>query len=289
MKETIEKRITEIKEDRLHGAGWLAAFAVETMIQSIGESSMKSAASMLEEARADRDALSGARPGMVYISNAVHQFWTSISHLKTFRDEAEYFREDIINQGRLFMEKMEVNAGAAADNAASMIFKGDVVLTGSYSSMLVRTFQAAKLRNPSFKVMICKSIFRSISYGEKMKAELDREGINSEIISDDEITRYSERANEVVLGADAVLPGGDIINGKPSLQLAQAGWNAGMCTFIVCEDGKFDARSVVDRNTIEEGFDLVPADLWTAIITESGKIAPFEFNNHLDYMKALYK
>ena len=289
MNDEIAKRIDNIRDDRLHGAGWIAAYAVETLVQAILDSSRKDIPGILEEASTVLDSITAARKNMVYITNTAYLFLSGISRLKGFESDVKCFKEDIAERGQIYLEKMEASAESAAANAATMIFKGDTVLTCSYSSMLVRTFLAAKNRNPSFRVLVCRSSFHGIDYSENLKADMDRHGIKNTILEDTEIGKYAETANEVMIGADAVLPAGDLVNGSPSLLLAEAAWNAGICTFIVCEDAKFDSRKMIDTAALEPGFDLVPAGLWTAIITESGKIAPAEFREHLKYLEVLYK
>jgi len=286
--ETAE-RIAHIKNDRAHGAGWIAAYAVDTIVRDINNSNREDIPGILEEANHLLGQITGARRNMVYISNACRLFFSGISKLKGFENDVSCFKEDVVQRGQIYLDKMEANSEAAAVNAATMIFKGDTVMTCSYSSLIVRTLLAAKMRNSSFHVLVCRSSFNGISYGENLKSDLDKNGIESLIIEDSEIVKYAETANEVMLGADAILPAGDFINGSPSCKLAEAAWDEGMPAFIVCEDAKFDTGKSIDTKEIEAGFDLVPAGLWTAIITESGKIAPSEFREHLRYLETLYR
>jgi translation initiation factor 2B subunit (eIF-2B alpha/beta/delta family) len=287
MHEDIATRIEEIRNDRVHGAGWIASYGVETLARAIGLSLKENVPAILEEASTVLHALRDARKNMVYVANAAFGFWKDVSKFKSNPDPEEFKRE-VKEEAAYYVKKMEADSWTAAGNAATAIFKNDTILTCSYSAMMVRTFRAARERNPNFNVMICRSSVNEIQYGARLKEELDRHGISSDIIEDNEIGGRVQSANEIMLGADAVLQNGDIINGTPSRALVEAAEARGLLVFFVCEDAKFDVANAVKNGNLETGLDLVPGKLWTTIITESGRIAPPFFKEHVEYLQKLY-
>ena len=66
-----------------------------------------------------------------------------------------------------------------------------------------------------------------------------------------------------MVGADTLLPDGGIINGWPTLGLAQAARHM-IPLYAVCEAYKMSANPV-----IQAGYELVPASLITKVVTDS--------------------
>ena len=86
------------------------------------------------------------------------------------------------------------------------------------------------------------------------------------------------RATLALVGADAVAPG-CIVNGTPTLALAQA--SKGRIPFyVVCETVKMVAQAVA-----APGYDAVPIELVTAVVTEDGAHSPEEVGRRLSVPK----
>jgi translation initiation factor eIF-2B subunit delta len=97
--------------------------------------------------------------------------------------------------------------------------------------------------------------------------------VNAEVFPDDQIGRYVQRANRVLVGADSLLYDGSVLNGSPTYELAAEAKKCGAPFYSVCETTKANALSGRGRNVeVKEGFDRVPPQLITGIITENGII-----------------
>ncbi len=75
------------------------------------------------------------------------------------------------------------------------------------------------------------------------------------------------------MGADSVLRDGRLINGLPTYELALAA-KGRLPFYVVCETLKFNPRVSSMQVKLEEGFDLIPPELITGIITEAGTFKP---------------
>lgn len=157
----------------------------------------------------------------------------------------------------------------AARRAADLISDGDVVITCSYSAAVLKSFEAAKKQGRLFSVIAARSEGKDgRSYGEAMARKLASAGIPAEVVPDDALESAAARASLALVGADTVMPDGAIINGAPTLRLAQAAKRRAVPFYVVCETSKFLAGR--DAPMLEEGFEVVPGELVDGIITERG-------------------
>jgi translation initiation factor eIF-2B subunit delta len=91
------------------------------------------------------------------------------------------------------------------------------------------------------------------------------------VVPDDQIGWHVARADVILCGADAVSLHGWLINGAPSLELAEVAARKKKPFYIVCETAKFDVRGfLAGLRRAEPGFDMVPLELVTGIVTERG-------------------
>ncbi len=99
-----------------------------------------------------------------------------------------------------------------------------------------------------------------------------------EIVPDGDIKQNMPRVGKVLVGADSILADGTLINGIPTYELASAARESDIPVYSVCETAKFNAQGQIE---LEEGFDRIPPDLVTGIITERGLIRPEEVSGHI--------
>jgi translation initiation factor 2B subunit (eIF-2B alpha/beta/delta family) len=79
------------------------------------------------------------------------------------------------------------------------------------------------------------------------------------------------------VGADNFLCDGSLINGAPTYKLAEKAKECGIPFYSVCETTKANTMSYLGEKThLKEGFELIPSNLITGIITEKGILHPHE-------------
>jgi translation initiation factor 2B subunit (eIF-2B alpha/beta/delta family) len=270
MLDDLTHRINIIREDKFHGAGWLTLSFINE-IEGISSEFIK------------------ARPGMVSIANYVALYNLQIQTSARKYRNLHPLQNEAITRGRELQKRMERNTVRAALNCAGTIADGDVVMTCSFSSLVCQSLAEAKKLGREFNVIICQSLIESISYGEQTRQKLNESDIAHEIINDNMIRQYVRRASRVLLGADAVLSSGEIINGVPSLQLAASAAIMSTPLTIVCESTKFDAHAHLGKEyALEPGFDKIACGLWTQIITESGSVNKDSFGKYMDKLRATF-
>jgi translation initiation factor eIF-2B subunit delta len=151
----------------------------------------------------------------------------------------------------------------------------DTVITCSYSSTICKVLELSRQREARFRVIIAESRFGDKAYGEITAEQLMRHQIPVEIIPDENIQIRISKADKAVVGADSITADGYLINGTPTLALAQAAKKKKIPFYAICETAKFDTQGYTTKATeLEPGFDKTPLDLITGIVTEKGTMQP---------------
>ena len=149
------------------------------------------------------------------------------------------------------------------------------ILTCSYSSVVIACLLRARRQGKSFNLLAAQSQLspHHPAYGELLIEELAQQNIPGQVFPDKDVENLVGMAGLVLLGADAVLADGSLINGYPSLKMARAAYNTtkSVPVYVICETLKFTTQTF---SVSEEGFDTVPAAYLTGIITEKEIIAP---------------
>lgn len=265
------ERIGEIKNDMVHGAGWLARQAIDTLTLAITESRAKSVDDFTKEMQALAEELIQARPSMVSIANYVRQFLHEIREGEKDKKDLTTLKSWAEARGTELVELSEKATARAIEYGGGIISTGDTVITCSYSSTVYKSLELAHDNEEKFRVLVAESRANGKAYGEIAARELKQHGIPTEVIPDESILQNIVKTDKALVGADSILADGSLINGIPSLTLARAAKEASVPFFAVCETAKFDVQGhIASASEPEPGLEKVPADLITGIITEKG-------------------
>jgi translation initiation factor eIF-2B subunit delta len=176
--------------------------------------------------------------------------------------------------GRL-IKYQEKSAASVARHAAKVVSPRTIVMTCSYSSSVCTTLETARRKDIDFKVLAAESLHGKISYGRITVARLEKAGIACKLVPDGQVRWHVARANTVLIGADSVSLQGWLLNGSPTLEVAEIAGRREIPVYSICEKAKFDIRGfITGLRRPEPGFDMVPLELVTAFITESGLLKP---------------
>ncbi|HJX03806.1 MAG TPA: hypothetical protein VJ488_04525 [Dehalococcoidia bacterium] len=282
-------RINNLKEDKFHGAGWLTRYAIETLMLAAEQSQSYSMLDFINQIKDISSELIEVRPGMVSIANYVSLYMLQIQASARKYRNINPLQSEAAIRGREVLKRIERNTAQAAANCATIISNGDTIMTCSFSSLVCQSLAEARKQDSKFKVLICQSQVGSISYGKETSLSLIKNNISHKIIDDNEMRKCMRGASRVLIGADAVLSSGEIINGIPSLQLAASAAIMSTPVTVVCESAKFDAHALLGKGyTAEPGFDKIACGLWTQIITESSIISKDDLSKYMDKVRATF-
>lgn len=132
------------------------------------------------------------------------------------------------------------------------------ILTVSYSTKVLNVLNSLGC---NLNVFAVESKWNGISYGANLKKNLNK-CIISKIIFDVDINNMIDEIDCVLIGSDGFNRDGDVINGTPSLRIAQIYKNRAE---ILCLAESYKKS---DNLRVDEGFDLIPGELIDRIITD---------------------
>lgn len=266
MKPEIRAAVREIRSDREHGARQLALATLEALRSVAPECGG-------EEFRECARELALARPMMATTQNAVAWAWSR--YLDT--GDASKAVDDVIEAIQTATD------GMAA--AARRVIPTDTLLTYSYSSSVIELLARLKPR----RVIVSES--RPSLEGIRMARDLAAHGMSMTLITEAQMALFVQEAGAVVVGADTILPGGDLINRIGTRMLALAAKDADVPLYSISDTLKVTAPSSPMPFAPEEGepkevceakwlevrnvyYEMTPARLLSAYVTETGIMDP---------------
>ncbi len=176
----------------------------------------------------------------------------------------------------------------AAQTAASAIRDAESVMTLSRSSTVLSALEMAVSRGRLSRVLVAHSL--PLGEGAQTAARLASRGIRVGLIPDSCVGRFVSEVDAILVGADAVLADGSLVNKVGTLHAALAAREAGIPLFSATDLLKVDlsgegvklaTASCEGLPEPSEGvelrcslFDLTPAHLVTAYACDVGIVEP---------------
>jgi len=267
----LSDKIREIEVDRLSGASQIARNALGVLRFFAETSKNETCREFVEDFREHGRRLFEARPNMAPVQNLVAQIVYEVNALE--EEDLVSVRKFAVSRIDELCKESEVAVKKSAECAATIVGDSDCLAACSDSSTVCETLKVAKQQGKCFKVFVAES--RSdddkFRYGQVLATFLKSIKVPAEVFPDNEIYRYVPKTKCVLVGADSVLCDGSVINGSPTFELAVKAKECGISFYSVCETTKANTLSYLGKNVeLKKGFDLVPADLITGIITEKG-------------------
>lgn len=276
----------ELIEDRINGASRLARQALDSL-GAFAQSCSADGVAELRRACLDfAEELQYARPSMAPIYDLVERWSTQVARLPD--QDMDGFRRAA---ARIAQELTDASLRAVDDiasRAARLIGQDAVVITHSLSSTAQATLRDLAPRG----VHAIVTEARPGLEGRRQALHLDQCGMPVWFITDAQIGHFVQFASVALVGADAVLRDGAVVNKAGTYLLAIAAQSHNVPFYVCCESFKqapytsaqFDLETVdpeeLDaprgRNITPYNvyFDITPADLIDAWIHEDGITHP---------------
>jgi translation initiation factor eIF-2B subunit delta len=267
----LSDRIREIEFDRSSGASQIARNALGVIRFFVETSKNETCSGFIEAFRELGVRLFEARPNMAPVQNLVAQIAYEVNSLEV--SDLVSVRKFALSRIDSLCKQSEAAVKKSAEWAATIISDSDCLATCSHSSTICETFNVAKQQGKSFKVFVAesKSDNGKFRYGEVLATFLESIAVLAEVFPDNEIYRYVPKTNCVLVGADSVLCDGAVINGSPTYGVAVEAEDCCVPFYSVCETIKANTLSYLGKNVeVKKGFDLIPSNLITGIVTEKG-------------------
>jgi eIF-2B alpha/beta/delta-like uncharacterized protein len=274
--------LAELRGDHERGASQLARHALGFLAQAARDESSPDAASLRAALDAFARLLQGARPSMVPIEHLVERWRREVEDLPE-ADLAET-RAALIERAQALVADSQRAVAAVGERAAELITDGATVITHSLSSTVLEVLGQMAGR----QVTVIFSEARPRLEGHRFAQWLSAAGVRGELVTDAQLGHHMARADVALVGADAVLSDGAVVNKAGSYLLALAARDRQVPFYVCCESFKRTRRSAADFeleevDTAELGapeldgirprnvyFDITPARLIDAWIDEAG-------------------
>jgi ribose 1,5-bisphosphate isomerase len=260
----LAETVDELRSDRVHGGSWMARRAVEALLDVAAEPASSTEELLARLLEAGRE-LAHARPAMGGITHAV-------ARLVASAETASNLAPDDLQ--RLIAEEAN-GLIASRDRAAASIavhlgpmLQDATVLTHSASA----TVREAVVHTPPARVFCTASA--PFEEGRAFAQDLAGEGLDVELVEDDDAERALETASLVLVGADTVYEDGSVKNKIGTRPLAEAAQRVGVRTVVACELLKLVPVACPSTEDEPDLRDTTPPELVEEIVTEEGSTEP---------------
>jgi translation initiation factor 2B subunit (eIF-2B alpha/beta/delta family) len=271
----LSDKIREVEFDRTRGASQLARKALDALKFFAYNSENKTSEEFIRDVKKLGKKLLETKPNMAPIQNLVAQIVYEIDALEEY--DLAFVRKFAISRINELRQQSKDAVKKTAEWGATIISSSDQLATCSYSSTVYETLKVAKKQGKIFTVFVAESKTEnnSLQHGQTMATSLKSIKITAEVFPDNEIRRYIPKAKYVLVGADSLLYDGSIINGTPTLKVTLKAKEIGIPVYSVCETAKVNTLNYLGKKIdLEKGFELVPSNLISRIITERGILDP---------------
>ena len=277
-----------VRLDREHGASWLSREAARLLASLTSDVPAAEARARLALVHRAARELAQARPSLAALANTVARVWRAGSE----GGGSVAAREAVMRLQRMHDEAERLIAGwsAAAEQIARYArpLLGETAYTFSRSGTVetVLVWLAQTGSEPGLRRVIV-SESRPGGEGIATARALSEAGLSVTLVPDAAMGAFVGEASAVVLGADSIRADGSVVNKVGSYPLALLAREAGVPVYVLAETLKIAAPAFplvfeplewpempqppapgVELRSV--GFELVPARLITAVVSEAG-------------------
>jgi len=204
----------------------------------------------------------------------------------------------LIERGEKFTENSEEARKNIAAHVAGFIRDGAVILTHSMSRVVLDALELASKSDKRFSVLIPES--RPDGSGYSLAKHLQGLGLPSQIIMDSAVAHMMHKVDIVMVGAEAIVENGGIINKIGTYQLSLVAKALNKPFYVLAETFKFTRFFPLTQNdfpqksvtvTPPKDFsdmqitaalaDFTPPDNITLLFTELGVLTPSAVSDEL--------
>ena len=268
--------VEQLREDRAHGASWMGQRTVEALL-AVAEQPFDSVEALADELVSAARQLAESRPRVGAIPGAAGRVLASACGWRHL--PIDDFRQLLREEGQAVLDSRERAAASIAIHLAPRL-EDAVAATHSASA----TVREALLHTPPKRV-IC-TVSEPVGEGRAFAEGLRAEGLEVELVADQDGPAAIADATVLLFGADTVFRDGTLCNKAGTTSLAQAAAEHSKPVIVAAEIFKLapmDAADAPEPSPAErELFELTAPELLTLIVTEEGECPPVDVAHLVD-------
>jgi ribose 1,5-bisphosphate isomerase len=277
--------INDIKKLKIQSAHGIARAGLECLKLFIQASKAQDRKNFLEEMKDAAQKIKTARPTEIELGSIMNLALFKISNSEI--DEVGKLKEYAISVCNQQIKENEENLSRLIQNGAKQIQNGDRILTHCHSRTVVGIFREAKKQGKDFTVFVTET--RPKNQGLITAKDLLESRIKVVYGVDSDMGFMMKKSSKVLVGCDAILPDGSIVNKIGTLPMAIVAKAFGKPFLVAGLTSKFTHRVEIEERDPEEvadpkklkgakiinpAFDVTPGDYVDSIITEKGIVSP---------------
>lgn len=283
----IKRIMADIKSVKIQGARDIAIAGLECLKVATKKSNAQTKQRYVQELKSLRQALLTLRP-----TEPLEKRYLDLVIERVVKFESE----NIVLTKKLgervcseYQEKLNVEIMQISRNGAGQIEDGDVILMHCHSESVAMALKEARKQKKSFSVIVTETspLMQGVTAANEVKKI---GGISVTYCEDAAAGLMMRRATKCLMGCDAILPDGSIINKIGTFPMAIVAKQFGKPFIVIGESGKYtetipeleqrDPAEVIPQKRVpgvkveNPAFDITPAEFITLIVTERGLTKP---------------
>ena len=204
----LKELLKSIKHDHVHGATELALIAIDGVREIVQQTKNEDLIHFEQSVRSLIVDLQNCRPSMAALNNLLQKILTAVSD--SAASNVDIFKSTIVNSCEDVTRFAQNAQSLAVQNMVSLIAANDVIMTHSISSTVKKVCVCLQKSRPTVRLIVTES--RPGDEGKLLAAFLSELGLHTTYITEAQIDLHMPEVSKVVVGADAVLADGSIIN-----------------------------------------------------------------------------
>ena len=206
--------LKSIKDDHVHGSTKLALIAIDGICEIVEKHEIvkgnedENLIDFQQSVRSLIEKLQTCRPSMVALNNLLQKIRDTVFASDTMNPDK--FKSRMVSSCKEVTRFVRDAQSLAVQNMVSLIEENDVIMTHSISSTVKNLCARLKESLPTVRLIVTES--RPGDEGKLLAAFLSELGLNTNYITEAQIDLLMPEVSMVVVGADAVLADGSIIN-----------------------------------------------------------------------------
>ncbi|CAF0956147.1 unnamed protein product [Adineta steineri] len=215
----------------------VAITAIRTLLDVIKRSSAGTMSELSHELKSAVQLLTtGTDSSMPSVKSGCELFLRFITLAKFDTYAIDECRQKLIERGEVFLERTLSSRQRISEYSQEFIVDGSIILTHSYSRVVLNLLAYAS-KFARFRVFVTES--EPDKSGLQMRDELEAIGIPSICILDASVAYVMEKVTFVLMGAEAVVESGGVINKIGTFNIAIAAHEMNKPFYVASESFKF--------------------------------------------------
>ncbi|XP_018331085.1 translation initiation factor eIF-2B subunit alpha [Agrilus planipennis] len=271
--------------------------AIRTLMEILRKYSYKTIQGLDENLKMGVEAMQETNCPVAAINSGCELFRRFITFTKLDTETFDECKEIMLNRGHLFIKNLNEAKGKIAKRASQFIVDGSKVLTHSRSRVVLQTLKEAAKQNKQFEVFVTKSA--PDNSGEKMCKDLKAANIPHTLILDSAVGYIMEQVDFVIVGAEAVVESGGVINKIGTYTMALCAKEMNRPFYVLTESFKFSRLFPLNQADLPDTYkytpdmrkqdisklnplvDYTPPALITLLFTDLGILTPSAVSDEL--------